>query len=84
MDPRNNENRRSIRRENKGRDCRCSRQYDPVYEGAVSQNLFTIIYSTLPAIIRRTIQGEQSRYFMYDSLGRVLYSKQPEQDPNSF
>ncbi len=32
--------------------------------------------------LRRTIQGEQSRYFMHDSLGRVLFAKQPEQDTN--
>lgn len=30
--------------------------------------------------LRKTIQGEQSRYFMHDSLGRLMYSKQPEQD----
>ena len=33
--------------------------------------------------LRKTIQGEQSRYFMHDSLGRLLYAKQPEQDANS-
>ncbi len=33
--------------------------------------------------LRRTIQGEQNRYFMYDSLGRVLFAKQPEQDTNA-
>lgn len=32
--------------------------------------------------LRKTVQGEQSRYFMYDSLGRVLFAKQPEQDTN--
>ncbi len=33
--------------------------------------------------LRKTTQGEQNRYFMYDSLGRVLYAKQVEQDSNS-
>ena len=54
-----------------------------VYEGAVSQNLFTDYLFDAAGNLRRTIQGEQSRYFMYDSLGRVLFSKQPEQDVNS-
>ncbi len=30
--------------------------------------------------LRRTTQGEQSRYFAFDSMGRLIYSKQPEQD----
>ena len=33
--------------------------------------------------LRKTTQGEQNRYFMYDSLGRVMYAKQVEQDTNS-
>lgn len=33
--------------------------------------------------LRETIQGEQHRYFMYDSLGRLLRTKQPEQEANS-
>ena len=54
-----------------------------VYEGPLSQNLSTdYVFDTL-GNLRRTIQGEQSRYFMYDSLGRVLFAKQPEQDINS-
>ena len=32
--------------------------------------------------LRKTVQGEQSRYFSYDSLGRLLRAKQPEQDTN--
>ncbi|HWT03934.1 MAG TPA: RHS repeat-associated core domain-containing protein [Pyrinomonadaceae bacterium] len=32
--------------------------------------------------LRKTTQGEQSRYFSYDSLGRLLRAKQPEQEPN--
>ena len=54
-----------------------------VYEGPVSQNLSTdYVFDTL-GNLRRTVQGEQSRYFMYDSLGRVLFAKQPEQDNNT-
>jgi RHS repeat-associated protein len=54
-----------------------------VYEGAVAQNLFTdYVFDTL-GNLRRTMQGEQNRYFMYDSLGRVLFAKQPEQDTNA-
>jgi YD repeat-containing protein len=33
--------------------------------------------------LRKTIQGEQSRYFMHDSLGRLLFAKQPEQQTNA-
>lgn len=33
--------------------------------------------------LRKTTQGSQYRYFMHDSLGRLLYAKQPEQDANS-
>jgi RHS repeat-associated protein len=33
--------------------------------------------------LRKTTQGDQNRYFMYDSLGRVLYARQVEQDANS-
>ncbi len=33
--------------------------------------------------LRKTVQGEQSRYFYHDSLGRLLRAKQPEQDVNS-
>lgn len=33
--------------------------------------------------LRKTIQDEQSRYFSYDSLGRLLRAKQPEQDVNA-
>jgi RHS repeat-associated protein len=32
--------------------------------------------------LRKTVQGDQSRYFLHDSLGRLLYAKQPEQDTN--
>lgn len=54
-----------------------------VYEGPVAQNLFTdYVFDTL-GNLRRTIQGEQNRYFLYDSLGRVLFAKQPEQSTNT-
>ncbi|MEP6703940.1 MAG: hypothetical protein ABJB34_03965, partial [Acidobacteriota bacterium] len=53
-----------------------------VYEGPVTQNLATDYVFDSLGNLRRTIQGEQSRYFMYDSLGRVLFAKQPEQDSN--
>ena len=53
-----------------------------VYEGTVAQDLFTDYLFDAAGNLRRTTQGEQRRYFMYDSLGRVIYSKQPEQDAN--
>lgn len=33
--------------------------------------------------LRMTTQGDQKRYFIYDSLGRLLRSKNPEQDANT-
>ena len=33
--------------------------------------------------LRKTTQGDQHRYFMHDSLGRLLYAKQPEQEANT-
>jgi len=54
-----------------------------VIEDPDHQNLTTdYVFDTL-GNLRKTIQGEQTRYFMYDSLGRVLYSKQPEQEVNT-
>jgi len=32
--------------------------------------------------IRKTVQGEQTRFFAFDSLGRLTHSKIPEQDAN--
>ncbi len=32
--------------------------------------------------LRKIVQGQQSRYFMYDSLARLIRSKNPEQDAN--
>jgi RHS repeat-associated protein len=53
-----------------------------VYEGPVAINLFTDYVFDTAGNLRRTVQGEQSRYFLYDSLGRILFSKQPELDVN--
>ncbi len=54
-----------------------------VIEDPNGQNLNTdYVFDTL-GNLRKTIQGEQNRYFMHDSLGRLLYAKQPEQDTNS-
>ncbi|MGB7070433.1 MAG: hypothetical protein WBD22_13145 [Pyrinomonadaceae bacterium] len=33
--------------------------------------------------LRKTTQGEQSRYFMHDSLGRLIFENQSEQETNS-
>ena len=53
-----------------------------VIEDPTGQNLSTdYVFDTL-GNLRKTIQGEQSRYFMHDSLGRLLYAKQPEQSAN--
>lgn len=54
-----------------------------VIEDPTGQNLSTdYVFDTL-GNLRKTIQGEQSRFFMHDSLGRLLFAKQPEQDANS-
>lgn len=54
-----------------------------VIEDPDGQSLVTdYVFDTL-GNLRQTIQGEQNRYFMCDSLGRVLYSKQPEQEANT-
>jgi RHS repeat-associated protein len=54
-----------------------------VIEDPDGQNLATdYVFDTL-GNLHKTIQGEQSRYFMYDSLGRLLYAKQPEQEANA-
>ena len=53
-----------------------------VIEDPSELNLSTdYVFDTL-GNLRRTIQGEQSRYFYHDSLGRLLRAKQPEQDAN--
>jgi YD repeat-containing protein len=53
-----------------------------VIEDPNGQNLITDYVFDTVGNLRRTIQGEQNRYFMYDSLGRLLRAKQPEQDAN--
>ncbi len=54
-----------------------------VIEDPAGQNLSTdYVFDTL-GNLRKTIQGEQSRYFTHDSLGRLLYAKQPEQAANA-
>jgi RHS repeat-associated protein len=51
---------------------------DPTGQAFVTDYVFDTLGN-----LRKTIQGEQSRYFMHDSLGRLLYSKQPEQEANT-
>lgn len=51
-----------------------------VIEDPTGTPLYTdYVFDTL-GNLRKTIQGEQNRFFMHDSLGRLLYAKQPEQD----
>jgi RHS repeat-associated protein len=53
-----------------------------VIEDPDGQNLVTNYTFDAAGNLRKTIQGGQSRYFSYDSLGRLLYAKQPEQNVN--
>jgi len=54
-----------------------------VIEDPDGQNLHTdYVFDTL-GNLRKTIQDEQNRYFTYDSLGRLLRAKQPEQEVNT-
>ena len=54
-----------------------------VIEDPADKNFTTdYVFDTL-GNLRKTIQGEQSRYFSYDSLGRLLRAKQPEQEVNT-
>lgn len=53
-----------------------------VTEDPGGQNLHTDYIFDALGNLRKTVQGGQSRYFSYDSLGRLLYAKQPEQDTN--
>ena len=54
-----------------------------VVEDPTGQNLATdYVFDTL-GNLRKTTQGDQHRYFMHDSLGRLLYARQVEQDANS-
>ncbi len=51
-----------------------------VIEDPSGQNLnIDYVFDTV-GNLRQTIQGTQNRYFLHDSLGRLLYAKQPEQD----
>ncbi len=54
-----------------------------VIEDPDGQNLSTdYVFDTL-GNLRKTTQGDQTRYFMHDSLGRLLYAKQVEQEANT-
>lgn len=54
-----------------------------VIEDPDSQNLATDYVFDLMGNVRKTTQGDQVRYFSYDSLGRVMRAKQVEQTVNS-
>ncbi|HRH40127.1 MAG TPA: RHS repeat-associated core domain-containing protein [Pyrinomonadaceae bacterium] len=54
-----------------------------VIEDPNGQNLATDYVFDTMGNLHQTIQGEQNRYFLYDSLGRLLRAKQPEQDATS-
>lgn len=52
-------------------------EYD---DGADLETFYT--YDVLGRL-RKTVQGGQSRYFMYNDLGRLICAKQPEQNANA-
>ena len=54
-----------------------------VTEDPSGQNLTTDYTFDTLGNLRMTVQGDQIRYFNYDSLGRVLRAKQVEQDVNT-
>ena len=54
-----------------------------VIEDPAGQNLSTDYTFDTLGKLRKTSQGGQYRFFMYDSVGRLIRSKQPEQDVNS-
>jgi RHS repeat-associated protein len=54
-----------------------------VVEDPDGQNLVTDYVFDKLGNLRKITQGDQSRYFRYDSLGRVLFAKQVEQDDNT-
>lgn len=54
-----------------------------VIEDPTGQNLSTDYIFDILGSLRKTTQGTQNRFFMHDSLGRLVYAKQPEQDTNS-
>ena len=54
-----------------------------VTEDSGGTNLPTsYVFDTLGNLLE-TVQGDQHRYFSYDSLGRLIRAKQPEQDVNT-
>jgi YD repeat-containing protein len=54
-----------------------------VIEDPNGQNLATDYLFDTVGNLRQTLQGVQNRYFMYDSLGRLIRARQPEQDANA-
>lgn len=54
-----------------------------VIEDPNGQNLATDYKFDTLSNLRKTTQGSQYRYFLYDDLGRLLYAKQPEQEANT-
>ncbi|HEV7642928.1 MAG TPA: RHS repeat-associated core domain-containing protein [Pyrinomonadaceae bacterium] len=54
-----------------------------VIEDPDGQNLSTDYVFDKLGNVHKVTQGGQTRYFRYDSLGRVLYARQVEQDANS-
>ncbi len=58
-------------------------QTTQVIEDPDGQNLTTDYTFDAAGNLRKTVQGAQSRYFLYDSLGRVTRARQPEQGVNA-
>lgn len=54
-----------------------------VIEDPAGQNLTTDYVFDALNNVRKTTQGVQTRYFLYDSLGRIIRSRQPEQGTNA-
>ncbi len=54
-----------------------------VVEDPDGDNLVTDYVFDKMGNLRKTAQGSQNRYFRYDSLGRVIYARQVEQDANA-
>lgn len=51
---------------------------DPTGSALVTDYLFDTLGN-----LRKTTQGDQNRYFMHSSIGRLLFAKQVEQDTNA-
>jgi RHS repeat-associated protein len=58
-------------------------QMTRVIEDPDGQNLVTDYVFDAVDNIRKTTQGVQNRYFFYDSIGRIIRARQPEQSTNS-